>query len=66
MNRSKLSRVINDPRGPETVLPDLSGEELEALLDALFQNLDTPSPDLGAQFWYDLCVEETTRRAAGT
>jgi hypothetical protein len=65
MNHSQLSRLINDPRGPEEVIPGLSGEELVALLDALFRNLDTPSPDPGAQFWYDLCLEESTRRAAG-
>jgi hypothetical protein len=65
MNHSQLSRFINDPRGPEEVIPGLSGEELVNVLDALYRNLDTPSPDLGAQYWYELCLEESTRRAAG-
>jgi hypothetical protein len=65
MNHSQLSRFINDPRGPEEVIPGLSGEELVNVLDALYRNLDTPSPDLGAQYWYELCLEESTRRASG-
>ncbi|MDR6417687.1 hypothetical protein [Pseudarthrobacter sulfonivorans] len=56
---------MSDPRGPEEVIPGLSGEELAALLDALYRNLDTPTPHLSAEFWYDLCVEESTRRTAG-
>ncbi|MEO8282172.1 MAG: hypothetical protein ABI568_02015 [Pseudarthrobacter sp.] len=64
MNHSKLSQVINDPRGPEEVLPTLEAEELANLLDALYQNLDTPAPDLGAQVWYELAVEESARRTA--
>jgi hypothetical protein len=64
MNHSKLSQVINDPRGPEEVLPILKAEELANLLDALYQNLDTPAPDLGAQVWYELAVEESARRTA--
>jgi hypothetical protein len=62
MNHSKLSQVISDPRGPEEVLPTLEAEELANLLDALYQNLDTPAPDLGAQVWYELAVEESARR----
>lgn len=62
MNHSQLSRFINDPRGPEGVIPGLSGGELAALLDALYRNLDTPEPDLGAELWYEACVEESTRR----
>lgn len=64
MKHSDLSRVINDPRGPETIIPALSSAELLALSDALYRNLDTPSPDLGAQFWYELCVVESSRREA--
>jgi hypothetical protein len=64
MNHAKLSQVINDPRGPEEVLPALPAEELADLLDALYQNLDTPAPDLGAQVWYELAVEESARRTA--
>jgi hypothetical protein len=66
MNHSKLSQVINDPRGPEEVLPSLAVEELANLLDALYQNLDTPAPDLGAQVWYELAVEESARRTASS
>ncbi|MGO4189653.1 hypothetical protein [Pseudarthrobacter sp. TAF60_1] len=64
MNHSKLSQVISDPRGPEEVLPTLAAEELADLLDALYQNLDTPAPDLGAQVWYEFAVEESARRTA--
>jgi hypothetical protein len=64
MNHAKLSQVISDPRGPEEVLPVLPAEELADLLDALYQNLDTPAPDLGAQVWYELAVEESARRTA--
>jgi hypothetical protein len=63
MNSSQLSHLINDPRGPEVVLPNLSPEELANLLDALFQNLDTAAPEFGAQVWYELAVEEIGRRA---
>lgn len=63
MNSSQLSQFINDPRGPEEVLPILPAEELANLLDALYQNLDTPTPDFGAQVWYELAVEESARRA---
>ena len=63
MNSSQLSHFINDPRGPEEVLPTLPAEELANLLDALYQNLDTPTPDFGAQVWYELAVEESVRRS---
>jgi len=63
MNSSKLLHYINDPRGPEEVLPTLPGEELAKLLDALFQNLDTPEPEYGAQAWYEMGVEESARRS---
>lgn len=64
MNHTKLSLVIHDPRGPEEVLPLLAAEDLADLLDALYQNLDTPTPELGAQAWYELAVEESARRTA--
>ncbi|WP_285250154.1 hypothetical protein [Pseudarthrobacter sp. fls2-241-R2A-168] len=63
MNTSRLLHYINDLRGPEEVLPTLSGEELANLLDALFQNLDTPEPEFGAQAWYEMAVEESLRRS---
>lgn len=64
MNSSKLNHYLNDPRGPEDVLPTLTAEELANLLDALYQNLDTPEPEFGAQAWYEMGVEESCRRAA--
>lgn len=64
MNTSKLLHFLNDPRDPEEVLPTLSSGELAELLDALYQNLDTPEPEFGAQAWYELGVEESSRRAA--
>ncbi|MBT2531033.1 hypothetical protein J7E83_02620 [Arthrobacter sp. ISL-48] len=63
MKSSQLSQFISDPRGPEEVLPTLPAEELANLLDALYQNLDTPTPEFGAQVWYELGVEESARRA---
>ncbi|NUT72966.1 hypothetical protein [Pseudarthrobacter sp. C4D7] len=64
MNHSKLLRYLNDPRGPEEVLPALTAGELIELLDALYQNLDTPEPEFGAQAWYEMGVEESFRRSA--
>ena len=64
MNSSRLLHYINDPRGPEELLPTLPAEELAKLLDALFQNLDTPEPEFGAQAWYEMAVEESSRRSA--
>ncbi len=63
MNHSKLLHYLTDPRGPEEVLPALTAGELVELLDALYQNLDTPEPEFGAQVWYEMGVEETCRRA---
>lgn len=63
MNSSKLRQYLNDPRGPEEVLPTLTAGELVELLDALYQNLDTPEPEFGAQVWYEMGVEESCRRA---
>ena len=62
MNHTHLSRIIHDTRGPEEVLPLLAAEDLANLLDALYQNLDTPAPEFGAQAWYELAVEEIARR----
>lgn len=62
MNHAHLLRVIHDSRGPEEILPTLAAEELANLLDALYQNLDTPTPAFGAQVWYELAVEESARR----
>ncbi|MCP8999521.1 hypothetical protein NFC73_07220 [Pseudarthrobacter sp. RMG13] len=62
MNQAHLSQVIHDPRGPEEILPSLAAEDLANLLDALYQNLDTPTPVFGAQAWYELAVEESARR----
>ena len=62
MNQTHLSRLIHDPRGPVIILPSLAAEELANLLDALYQNLDTPTPMFGAQAWYELAVEESARR----
>lgn len=63
MNHSKLLHYLTDPRGPEEVLPALTADELVELLDALYQNLDTPEPEFGAQAWYEMGVEETYRRS---
>ncbi|MHC6229525.1 hypothetical protein DC347_13415 [Pseudarthrobacter sp. AG30] len=64
MNSSHLVRYLTDPRGPEEVLPALEPAELAELLDALYQNLDTPEPEFGAEAWYEMAVEESCRRAA--
>ncbi|HEY8699432.1 MAG TPA: hypothetical protein VIM08_00510 [Arthrobacter sp.] len=66
MKSSQLSRLISDPRGPEEVLPSLPPDELANLLDALYQNLDTPAPEFGAQVWYELAVEESARRSVSS
>ena len=64
MRTPKLPRIINDPRGPERILPTLTREELTNLIDALYRNLDTSSPEVGAETWYELAVEEELRRSS--
>jgi hypothetical protein len=63
MTPQQLTHFINDPRGPEMVLPTLTVQELSELIDALYRNLDTPLPALEAETWYDLAVEEDLRRS---
>ena len=63
MTPLQLSDLLNDPRGPGMVLPTLSAPELKKLIDALYRNLDTPSPALEAETWYELAVEEDLRRS---
>lgn len=58
-----LFRCLKDPRGPEEILPAMSSADLAELLDALFQNLDTPEPEFGAQTWYEMALEETCLRS---
>lgn len=62
MKGPKLLHYLNDPRDPEVILAGLTAEELAELLDALYQNLDTAEPAFGAEAWYDLAVEESSRR----
>jgi hypothetical protein len=62
MTDPRLFRIISDPRGPEVTTSSLSDEELAGLLDALYRNLDTPSPEPCATFWYEAGVEESLRR----
>lgn len=63
MTNSQLVGYLNDPRGPEEILAALTAEELAHLMDALYQNLDTPEPEFGAETWYEMAVEECSRRA---
>ena len=44
------------------MISSLSNEGLAWLLDALYRNLDTPVPEIGAVFWYEACLEESLRR----
>lgn len=60
----KLPRILNDPRGPEAILPTLTAQELTHLIDALFRNLDTRSPEFDAETWYELAVQEEVRRSS--
>ncbi len=63
MTPLQLAHLINDPRGPEMVLPTLTAQELSKLIDALYRNLDKASPALEADSWYELAVEEDLRRS---
>lgn len=60
----KISRFLDDPRGPETLLLTLTVGELASFTDALYRNLDTPFPELGVHELYELAVEEAHRRSA--
>jgi hypothetical protein len=64
MTPLQLAHLINDPRGPEMVLPTLTAQDLSNLIDALYRNLDTPSPALEAESWYELAVQEDLRRSS--
>jgi hypothetical protein len=59
---SKVFQLMNDPRDPEVILSSLSAQELSSLTDALYRNLDTPSPVPGTETWYELAIEEGIRR----
>jgi hypothetical protein len=63
MTPLQLAHLINDPREPQMVLPALTAQELSNLIDALYRSLDTPSPVLEAETWYELAVEEDLRRS---
>lgn len=66
--RSKTSmqgnplKALGRDHSPEKVLARLDARELASLLDALFQNLDTPTPHIDAEYWYELAKEESQRR----
>lgn len=62
MTTAQAARIINDPRGPEEVIPSLPSTQLARLLDALYRDLDRAAPDPGAELWYRLCVEESNGR----
>ncbi|MET3203270.1 MULTISPECIES: hypothetical protein [unclassified Arthrobacter] len=66
MTPLRLSQLINDPRGPGMILPTLAVQELRNLIDALYWNLDTPSPTLEAETWYELAGDEDLRRSTLT
>ncbi len=59
-----LRKIISDFRGPVVTVSSLSDEELAGLLDALYQNLDTHTPELAALLWYAMAVVESRRRDA--
>lgn len=63
MTDQRLFGMLWDLSGPEAVTASVSDEELAHLLDALYQNLDTPTPDPRAILWYEIGVEESYRRA---
>jgi hypothetical protein len=63
MTELGLFRILNDPRGPEGTISGLSDEQLAGLLDALYRHLDNPTPEPVAIFWYEIGVEESSRRA---
>lgn len=59
-----LSRLIEDPRGPEAVTSTLSDADLADLLDRVYRHLDTPHPHPFAGYWYDVAVKESYRRTS--
>jgi hypothetical protein len=63
MNRSQLAHFMKHSTDPETTLGAASTDELGIIVDALYRNLDTPTPVFGAQDWYDLATEELEKRS---
>jgi hypothetical protein len=63
MNRSQLAHFMRQTADPEETLTAASTDELGIIVDALYRNLDTLNPVIGAQDWYDLATEELARRA---
>jgi hypothetical protein len=63
MNRSQLAHFMKQSGDPEETLTAATTDELGAIVDALYRNLDTPKPVFGAQDWYDLATEELARRS---
>jgi hypothetical protein len=63
MNRSQLAQFMKHAPDPEATLMAASTDELAIIVDALYRNLDTPTPVFGAQDWYDLATEELARRS---
>lgn len=63
MTDTQLFRILGDPRGPEAATAGMSDDDLAGLLDALYQNLDTSAPEPSAIYWYEIAVEESSRRA---
>ena len=63
MNRSQLAHFMKHSTDPEVTLISASTDELSIIVDALYRNLDTPTPVFGAQDWYDLATEELARRS---
>lgn len=62
MDEAELFLIMHDPRGPEVTTSKLPNRDLQRLLDALFQNLDTRTPEPSAVFWYEAAARESRRR----
>jgi hypothetical protein len=53
--------ILSNARRPEKTICTLPDIELNRLLDALYQNLDTSNPEPSPIFWYEKGVEGSLR-----
>lgn len=62
MNEEDLTRYLDESVDPAETVAALPETALAELADALYRNLDTPSPAFGAHTWYAQVRDELGMR----